>query len=579
MQVWNPKIFLEMNPASGSTMLQFPTAISVFLLVAIGFILLSAFAPRSSEKFFRSLETIFAKLAERKTLAIALLFFAVIAIRLAVLPLLPVPIPGIHDEFSYLLMGDTFAHSRLANPTHPMWMSFETFHVNWIPTYSSKYPPAQGLVLAVGYLLGLPWIGVLLSNAAMAAAILWMLQAWLPARWALLGGVLVALKLGIAGYWMNSYWGGAVAAAGGALVLGALPRIVRQPRTRDALLLGVGIALLANSRPYEGLLLCIPVACWFLWWLAGKTRSNAAMRARAQNVLVPLTAFLTLTIAFMGYYNWRLTGTAAIFPYALNARTYESAGLFLWDHPREPLHYNNQQFEEFYNGWELENYNNSWQSVWKVTAEKLTRSGSTYFWWGALLLLPGLPFVFFDRKMRLPLAVFLIVTAGFFSVMWSMPHYAAPLTCVIFLLLVQAIRHLRTMRVQKRPIGAALSRAVVVLLAVDTVLGIAQGVCDPLKWTCQGDPSRVAVAEKLSHTPGKHLILVRYGEGYNVHDDWVFNGAEIDGAKVLWARETNPRQNAKLLAYFKDRQIWLIEPEEDSTELIPYPLAVAPPEH
>jgi hypothetical protein len=150
---------------------------------------------------------------------------------------------------------------------------------------------------------------------------------------------------------------------------------------------------------------------------------------------------------------------------------------------------------------------------------------------------------------------------------------------VIFLLLVQAIRHLRIMRFAERPVGRALSRAVVVLLAVDTVLAAAHGVCDPLKWTCQGDPSRVAIAEKLSHAPGKHLILVRYGEGYNVHDDWVFNGAEIDGAKVLWARETNPQQNEKLFAYFKDRQIWLIEPEKDNTELIPYPLATVTPEH
>jgi hypothetical protein len=568
-----------MNSASGSTMLQFPTAIVVPLAVALGFILLSVFAPRSSEKLSRSFEAIFAKLAQRKSLMVWMLFFSVIGIRLVVLPLLPIPVPGIHDEFSYLLMGDTFAHGRLANPTHPLWMSFETFHVNWIPTYSSKYPPAQGFVLAVGYLLGLPWIGVLLSNAAMAAAILWMLQAWLPARWAFLGGILVALKFGIASYWMNGYWGGAVAATGGALVLGALPRIVRQPRTRDALLLGLGIALLANSRPYEGLLLCIPVAGWSLWWLAGKTKSRMAMGARKVKILLPLGTVLALTVAFIGYYNWRLTGNAAIFPYVLNARNYESVGLFLWDHPHKPLHYNNQQFEEFYNGWELENFNNSWQDVWKVTAEKLTRSGSTYFWWGALLLLPGLPFVFFDRKMRLSITIFLVVTAGFFSVIWSMPHYAAPMTCVIFLFLVQAFRHLRTMRVRGCPVGAALSRAVVVLLAVDTVLGVAHGICDPLSWTCQGDPSRVAVAEKLSHTPGKHLILVRYGEDYNVHNDWVFNGAEIDDAKVLWARETNPRQNAKLFAYFKDRQIWLIEPEEDNTELLPYPFATEPPKN
>jgi hypothetical protein len=568
-----------MNSASGSTMLQFPNEILVTLIVALGFISLSLFAPRSGESFFRRFESVFAKFAERRTLAIGLLFFFVIIVRLAVLPRIPVPIPGIHDEFSYLLMGDTFAHGRLANPAHPMWMSFETFHVNWLPTYSSKYPPVQGFVLAAGYLLGNPWIGVLLSDAAMAAAILWMLEAWLPARWAFLGGILVALKFGIASYWMNSYWGGAVAATGGALVLGAFPRMVRRARTKDALLLGFGVALLANSRPYEGLLFSIPIACSFFWWLAGKAKSRASMRTRIRNVLVPLAAVMAATMAFMGYYNSRLTGHAVLFPYVLNARTYESAGLFLWDHPREPLHYNNEQFDEFYSGWELENYNNSWRDVWRVTAEKVTRSGSTYFWWGALLLLPGLPFALFDRRLRLPLAILLVVAAGFFSVIWSMPHYAAPVTCVIVLLLVQAARHVRTMRVFGRSVGAALSRAAVVLLAAAAALGVAHRACDPLLWACTGDPSRAAIVEKLSRIPGKHLVVVRYPEGYNVHDDWVFNGAEIDAAGLLWARETNPQQNQKLVDYFKDRQIWLIEPEEDNTELIPYPLRATPQKH
>jgi hypothetical protein len=164
-------------------------------------------------------------------------------------------------------------------------------------------------------------------------------------------------------------------------------------------------------------------------------------------------------------------------------------------------------------------------------------------------------------------------------VIWSMPHYAAPMTGVIFLLLVQAIRHLRAMKIAGRPVGSALSRAVVLLLAADTALAAAHGVCDPLKWTCQGDPSRAAIVEKLSHTPGKHLILVHYDEDHNIHDDWVFNGAEIDGAKVLWARETNPEQQARLFAYFQDRHIWLVKPDEDNTELIPYPFVTVPPKN
>ena len=547
-----------------------PYTLRTAVCVASFFSLLAMFSPQFVSRVFHAVESRLSSLAARKTLVIIAVFFVVVAVRVAVLPRLPIPVPGIHDEYSYLLLGDTLTQGRLANPPHPMWMSFESFHVNWFPTYSSKYPPGQGAVLALGQLLGHPWIGVLLSVAAMCAAILWMLQAWFPARWAFLGAALVALKFGIASYWINSYWGGAVAATGGALVLGAMPRIMRGARTRDALLLGLGIAILANSRPYEGLLLSIPVAGWFLWWLAGKTKSPAAPRVRVVRVFAPLAVVLLLTAGFIGYYNWRLTGNAFLFPYALNSRTYRTTGLFLWNNPKEPIQYNNEQFEDFYNGWEREDYRNTWPDVWKVTAEKLTRSGSTYFWWGTLLLLPGLPFVFLDRKVRLPLLIFLLGTAGFLVLIWSMPHYAAALTSLILLLLVQAIRHLRTIRLGGRPLGRALSWAVVLLLATNVGFSVQQHVCDHLDWTCKGDPSRAVIAKKLAHTPGKHLIMVRYEEDHNLHDEWVYNGAEIDTAKVLWARELSPEKNSKLFVYFKDRQIWLVEPDRDNTELIPY---------
>jgi hypothetical protein len=549
-------------------------ATSFSIAMALG--LFALFFPRAGQNIFARIERAFTNFSEHKALAVLTLFLSVIAIRFLALPLLHVPVPGIHDEFSYLLMSDTFAHGRLANPPHPMWISFETFHVNWFPTYSSMYPPAQGFTLAIGQLLGNPWIGVLLSDAAMCAVILWMLQAWLPARWAFLGGVIVALKLGIASYWMNSYWGGAMAAIGGALVLGSLARIVKRARVRDALPLGLGIAILANSRPYEGFLFCLPAAVWFFWWLIGRTKSKDALPVRFRCVVAPVTIVLVLTAAWMGYYNYRLTGNALLMPHVLNTRTYHTAPLFLWEHPKPEIQYRNQQFEDFYNGWERENYHNNRADVIRVSWEKMFRGGITYFWPGLLLALPALPFVLRDRKMLLPWITVVIGIVGVFVVIWSAAHYAAPITCAIYLLAVQAIRHLRTMRISARPLGRALSRAIILALILDAGVNVARGVCDPLLWPCEGDPSRTAIAEQLNHTPGKHLIIVRYTEDHNIHDDWVYNGAEIDNAKILWARELDPEQNAKLLAYFKDRKVWLVTPDTDNTYLEPYTPPGAP---
>src|SRR5258707_532359 len=230
------------------------------LLVSLA-LLLALVWPQLGARWFQRAERALAAVARRRTLSNLLCGFSALAMRLALLPWLPIPKPFINDEFSFLLAGDTFAHGRLANPTHPMWVHLETFHVIFQPTYASMYSPLQGLVLAFGQVVfGHPFWGMWLSAGVMCAAICWMLQAWLPPSWALLGGMLPVLRFGVFSYWDNSYWGGALAATAGALVLGYLQRIMRRQRVRDPILIAIGIAMLSNTHPNEGLILSLLVA-------------------------------------------------------------------------------------------------------------------------------------------------------------------------------------------------------------------------------------------------------------------------------------------------------------------------------
>ena len=265
-----------------------------------------------------------------------------LALRAALLPILPIPEPVVHDEFGYLLAADTYAHGRLTNPTHPMWVHFETFSIIQKPTYRVlPLQPAQGLILALGQVVaGHPFWGVWLSVGLMCAAICWMLQGWLPPRWALLGGLLAIIRYGTFTYWADSYWGGAMGAIGGALLLGALPRIKRAPSVRDALLMGLGLAILATSRPYEGLVLSVPVAIALFAWLLGK--QSPALRVTLRPIVLPLCLVVVVLGVAISYYCWQVTGNPnSGLPYQAERQQYAVAPYMLWQPLRpEPVYHN-----------------------------------------------------------------------------------------------------------------------------------------------------------------------------------------------------------------------------------------------
>ncbi|MGA7402892.1 MAG: hypothetical protein WCC99_02900 [Candidatus Sulfotelmatobacter sp.] len=547
---------------------------ALLVIAAAALIFFSSRNPSSLDQppAFHRIECAFGRLACRRNLSVLLVGLSVIALRAALIPILGIPQPRFNDEFSYLLAADTFAHGRLTNPTHPMWIHFESFHIIQKPTYMSMYPPAQGLVLAAGQRLGQPWIGQLLVTALMCSAICWMLQAWLPPPWALLGAALALLRLGILSYWMNTYWCASVAAFGGALVLGAWPRLRKGLRMRDALLMGLGLVILANSRPYEGLVFSLPVAGAMLWWLVGPKRPAYALSF--SRAVLPLFLVLACGAIATGYYYFRVTGNPFRMTYQVNRATYATAPYFVWQTPPPEPVYRHAVMRDFY-GWEFAEFEKN-RTFTGYLPRALQKAGSWWqFYLGPLLTLPLLafPWVLRQPKMRLPLAICAAMVVGFSVQTWSLPHYFSPATGALYILLVQCMRHLWHWRRNSRMIGAAMVRAIPILACAMILLritAVAMHVQIEPPWP-RGNLDRAEIANKLAHMPGKQLVLVSYGTHHNVDWEWVWNQADIDRSKAVWARDMDTNSNEELIRYFSDRTVWLLKADDNSPHLMSYP--------
>jgi hypothetical protein len=547
----------------------------------LAILVLAAAAAGSGWRWTGWWERPLARLARGRRVAVLTVAALPVALRLALLPWFPPPEPQVHDEFSFLLAADTFLHGRLANPVPPLSAHFESMHILVRPTYASAFPIAPAALLALGAaLFGNPWAGVLLSVAAMCGAVCWMLQGWLPPRWALLGAGLLALRLGVSSYWMNSYWGGAVAATGGALVLGALPRILKRPDWRHALTMAAGLAVLGHSRPYEGGALGLAAVAAMVALLARRKQLRAAEVMRS--VLIPLGGALLLAGAESAWYFYRVTGDPFLLPYALYRSTYAIAPHFVWQAPRAAPGWANGEMRYFFAGIEMHFYNLARHAP---LADLVAKAGVYWrFYLGPLLSVPLLaaPALWRARSTRwmLPAA------AGFALVLapevWHNAHYAAPATALAMLIVVCAMRRLRLWRPRGLRVGLQTVRCLPMASAAMLVIQIAAG-----RPALGGDPwagwrwppqymERARIARQLAATPGRHLVFVRYGRHHDPGNEWVYNSAAINEAKVVWARELNPESDRELRLLFAGRSVWLVAPDERLPVLAPYQSAEGP---
>lgn len=481
------------------------------------------------------------------------------------------PVPAVHDEFSYLLAADTYLQGRLANPTHRLWHHFESMHVIHQPAYASKYPPGQGLVLAAGRLAFNDAIaGVCLATGCAVAASIWMLRAFVPPRWALAGGWLIAMHAGIQLQWGQSYWGGALAFALGAMAIGATARLVRQPTAaRACVFIGSGLGL-AITRPFEGFVLMVSLAAivaWH-WFRSGTARELLQQPGRLFSVGSPALLLAVAGLMGLGYYNHSITGSALLMPYQVHEATYGATPLFVFQQREEPPTYRHDVLRRYHEVDSMAWYDRQQQtSGWLTTKGWLSQHNTAFFLPMPALLLLAMPGGWRSKKLRPYLLAGMAVLGFAWSAVWMLPHYLAPIAPLLLLLVVMSLRHAKLLM---RP-APRLARLLVPAVLLIASLSFAGAVQDHLASPQQGwQHVRAAIEQRLAESPEQDVVLVRYSDDHNVHQEWVYNSANIDQQPVIWARAVDATADAELREYYADREVWYLAVDENPLQLIPY---------
>lgn len=463
---------------------------------------------------------------------------------------IPRHLPHIQDEFAYLFAGETFAQFQLTNPSHPFWRFFESHHILMQPTMMAKYPAAPGLALAVGIGLGNPIYGVWLAGAAFAAAFAWMLRGFFSARWALVGGVLIGTQFGLAYYWAQTFWGGALTATGGALVFGGARRLWVRPRARDAALLGLGVALLMHTRPLEGLLACLVPAGVALARLRRRDDHSVFRR-----LILPCGAVIAAAFLFLAYSDFRITGSPWRLPYLDYEQRYNGAPAFIWQPAQiaDPA-FTNPALADLFHDSEKKLRLDS-PTAPRILFARLRLLATDYFGYalGVLALIgacwrPG-------RWTLLALVSMAVIGLPLVVSYLFMPHYQAPSAALAGLLALTGLRRIfLSVPRRARNYGALIAllfAAQALSLAVDTSN---QRQIAALKLP----PRRQKIEDALRAQGGRHLVFVRLVKPYYLHDTWVYNASPIDAQPVIWAWDRGPEENRLLMTYYGNRSAVLM---------------------
>ena len=539
-------------------MLKLVTQVPSSLLLLPLIVALSLLWPRLGNSWFSRIEAWFQTLARRRILTAILLALTPITLRLAVLPSEGVPVPHIHDEFGHLLVADTLLHWRLANPPHSNPEFFETIYVLQRPTYSSIYPIGIGVSLTIGRLLfGHPWGGVLLFVSLMCAGVYWMLLNWVSPGWALIGGVITIMSWSVLSEWASSYCGGATAAVAGCAIIGALPRVFDKSKPIYAVLLGLGFSYAFLIRPFETLLLvpCVVVFVSLHWGMMREAR------------LWRTTLFILLGVApgvlVTALHDRAVAGKYWELPYVLNQRQYGVPQTFGFQAAAVPDRSLTPEQEAVYQ-WQTQAHDSvstvrGFLHVFpsRIAVVRLYLASTL---WPLLIILP---FCRLNRRLAWVIGSIIFTIAGGSLYGFFLPQYVASFIGFFLLLGIAAMQ-----RLNEFPWGQLTVRLFLVVsfchFAALFGLSMAQGLA-PSASRLTGRPAVVAetprssILNRLTKESGNQLVFVAYKARHSFYNEWVWNAADIDSSRIIWARDLGPENDARLMNLYSQRSSWRVD--------------------
>ncbi len=510
------------------------------------------------------------------------------------------PVPHAQDEFSYTVAADTYAHGRITNPTPPSFESFESGHIIVEPSYISKYPPLQGLFMAIGQILFNQQIfGVWLSCGLMAASLFWMLSIWTDYKWAIVGSVFMICTIGVTSYWAQSYWGGMIAASGGALFLGGVRKTFDKISITTTSIMTIGGIILLNSRPFEGILLMIPSMLILLWWVI-KDKTNT-FKTKTKNLIVPGIILSFIAITLMCYQYYKVTGNPFLMPYSVHHSQYYPTPLFNFQEINKNAIRGNARIRQTYEKYTAPPVLDVFFDMGFPDTPFLRsiygfiylNFGNYYFFFSPLVI----PFFFFSLFIGIQRDKWLILAAVTilfvyicmsFGVWWDQYHYVAPLTALFYLFIIDGCRKL-TSNYPKEKMIPFLSLFLVtsciythifivgypieiVDLSEDSNL-IRQSIVNresfEIKFPKRASFFKAEMEKIVNNLPDKYIAIVSYAPSFSFHDEIVYNKGDILSSKLVWAHNLDDQKNTLLIKNFPNHIPLFIKIDSSYISILP----------